>query len=579
MSKEEGGNMIIKFTKPYTGYIIFALILMLLELAVELSLPVILSLIINEGIIQNDLNQTFYYLSILLLMSIVAFICGIINSYVASHVCHGFSYDLRNALFKHIQKFSLATLEKFSTSSIITRLTSDVIACEMVLFMSLRIMLRAPLLVIGSIIMSFVVAPSLALYLLFGSPIIFIFLYISAKSGMKLFKRVQKELDGVNRTIQQNLSSVRMIRANLSGIYETSKFEKTSTLLKNDTVKALKLMERILPFLLIVMNIALLVIIYMGAIDVTNNALNVGALVAVINYALRMQGGFSMFAFIIIAFSRAKASSDRMTEVLETPVDVDLSETNIQPHAGGASVEFIDVDFKYPLSHRNVLENINFKVNAGEKFVVMGATGSGKSAMLSLIPRMYEPTKGQILIDGKDLKEYQESYLREMIGYVPQKNTLFTGTVFDNIIFGNQLASESEVMRATEIAQIHDNIMDFDQQYKTRVGQEGVNLSGGQKQRIAIARAIIREPNILILDDSTSALDIHTESKLFNTLQQLPMTRIIVSQKIETAKTADHILLLDQGKVVGFGDHETLLKTSELYQQINASQERGEVDA
>lgn len=579
MNKKEGGNMILKFTKPYSGYIIFALILMLLELAVELSLPVILSQIINEGILKNDLNQTFFYLGLLVVMSIAAFICGIINSFVASHVCHGFSYDLREALFQHIQKFSLATLEKFSTSSIITRLTSDVIACEMVLFMSLRIMLRAPLLVIGSIVMSFMIAPHLAIYLLIGSPIIFIFLYISARSGMKLFRRVQKELDGVNRTIQQNLSSVRMIRANLSGAYETSKFERTSTLLKNDTVKALKLMERILPFLLIVMNIALLIVIYMGAKDVTQNALNVGALVAVINYALRMQGGFSMFAFIIIAFSRAKASSDRMTEVLETPVDEDLSETNIQPHAGGASVEFIDVDFKYPLSHRNVLEKINFKVNAGEKFVVMGATGSGKSAMLSLIPRMYEPTKGQILIDGKDIKEYQESYLREMIGYVPQKNTLFTGTVFDNIIFGNQLASESEVMRATEIAQIHDNIMDFDRQYKTGVGQEGVNLSGGQKQRIAIARAIIREPNILILDDSTSALDIHTESKLFNTLQQLPMTRIIVSQKIETAKTADHILLLDQGKVVGFGDHATLLKTSELYQQINDSQERGEVGA
>ncbi len=579
MNKKEGGNMILKFTKPYSGYIIFALILMLLELAVELSLPVILSQIINEGILKNDLNQTFFYLGLLVVMSIAAFICGIINSFVASHVCHGFSYDLREALFQHIQKFSLATLEKFSTSSIITRLTSDVIACEMVLFMSLRIMLRAPLLVIGSIVMSFMVAPHLAIYLLIGSPIIFIFLYISARSGMKLFRRVQKELDGVNRTIQQNLSSVRMIRANLSGAYETSKFERTSTLLKNDTVKALKLMERILPFLLIVMNIALLIVIYMGAKDVTQNALNVGALVAVINYALRMQGGFSMFAFIIIAFSRAKASSDRMTEVLETPVDEDLSKINIQPHAGGASVEFIDVDFKYPLSHRNVLENINFKVNAGEKFVVMGATGSGKSAMLSLIPRMYEPTKGQILIDGKDIKEYQESYLREMIGYVPQKNTLFTGTVFDNIIFGNQLASESEVMRATEIAQIHDNIMDFDRQYKTGVGQEGVNLSGGQKQRIAIARAIIREPNILILDDSTSALDIHTESKLFNTLQQLPMTRIIVSQKIETAKTADHILLLDQGKVVGFGDHATLLKTSELYQQINDSQERGEVGA
>ncbi|WP_414048030.1 ABC transporter ATP-binding protein [Macrococcus equi] len=571
--------MILKFTKPYLGYIVFALMLMLLELAVELSLPVILSQIINKGIIEKNFDNTLHYLILLLLMSIAAFVCGIINSFVASHVCHSFSYDLREAMFERIQKFSIATLEKFSTSSIITRLTSDVIACEMVLFMSLRIMLRAPLLVIGSIVMSFMVAPHLAIYLLIGSPLIFIFLLISARKGMKLFKRVQQELDNVNRTIQQNLSSVRMIRANLSGEYETDKFKQTSILLKNDTVKALKLMEQILPFLLIVMNVALLIVIYIGAKDISQSEINVGALVAIINYALRMQGGFSMFAFIIVAFSRAKASSDRMKEVLETPVDEDELEFKINPHKGGASIEFIDVDFKYPLSHRNILEDINFKVNAGEKFVIMGATGSGKSALLSLIPKLYEPSKGKILIDGKDIRKIDEQSLREMIGYVPQKNILFTGTVFDNIIFGNPLALESEVVHATDIAQIHENIMKFDHKYETMVGQEGVNLSGGQKQRIAIARAIIRKPNILILDDSTSALDIHTESRLFNMLEQLQMTRLIVTQKIETAKSADHILLLDHGKIVGFGDHATLLKTSELYQQINASQLAGDQNA
>lgn len=567
---------ILKFTIPYRLWIVIALILMLLELAVELSLPMILSLIINEGLIKQNMDITLQYLIILLIISVAAFICGVINSFISSHVCHGFSFDLRNALFKKVQQFSLKHIESFKTSSIITRLTNDVIACEMVLFMSLRIMLRAPLLVLGSIIMSFIVAPHLALYLLIGAPIIFVFLYYTSKAGMNLFTRVQKKLDGLNRNIQQNLSSVRMIRANMSADYESEKFEHTALDLKEDTTRALKLMERILPFLLIVMNIALLFVIYIGAIDVTNNALNVGALVAVINYALRMQGGFSMFAFIIIAYSRAKASAERMSEILTTDVDTYHGGTDIEV-SGSASIVFDNVSFKYPLSHQMVLKDISFNIEAGEKFVIMGATGSGKSALLSLLPRMYEVTQGKIMINGIDIKEMEITDLRDMIGYVPQRNILFTGSVFDNILFGNAHAESEDVTEATKIAQVHTNILDFDAQYDTKVGQQGVNLSGGQKQRLAIARAVIKSPNILILDDSTSALDIHTENNLFEELSKLSMTRIIVTQKIQTAMTADHILLLDKGEIVGFGDHQSLLETSELYQAIYHSQERGDL--
>lgn len=569
-------KLILNYTKPYYGLIVFALLLMLFELAVELSLPYFLLKIINEGIIPQHFDVAIKYLMILIVLSALTFICGILNSYVASHVCHSFSYDLRKALFGHIQRFSLSQLEQFKTSSIITRLTNDVIACEMVLFMSLRIMLRAPLLVVGSVIMSFVVAPKLAIYLIVATPFLSIFLYLTAKKGMKIFKEVQLELDGLNKNVQQNLSAVRMIKANLSGEFETEKFDHTAMILKDDTTKAMQLMERILPTLLIVMNIALLIMIYMGALDVLKGLLDVGALAAVINYALRMQGGFSMFSFIIMAFSRAKASSDRMGEILDTVPDEIVQSESKQEEIGGSSISFKDVSFHYPLSEHNVLHHVSFDVAAGEKFVIMGQTGSGKSALLSLIPRMYQASSGKILINNQPIESYPIKQLRQMVGYVPQKNTLFTGSVLENIQFGNAHASIKEVEKATEIAQVYDNIMDFDHQFDTRVGQEGVNLSGGQKQRIAIARAIIKRPSILILDDSTSALDIKTESQLFDALSELSMTRIIVTQKIHTAKTADKILLLDEGCVSAIGTHETLLKTSPLYKAICDSQEEGE---
>lgn len=355
---------IIKFTFPYRLWIAIALLLMLAELAVELSLPIILSFIINDGLMKENMDATRFYLILLLVLSAFAFICGVVNSFIASHVCHGFSFDLRTALFNKVQQFALKHIEKFKTSSLITRLTNDVIACEMVLFMSLRIMLRAPLLVLGSIIMSFIVAPHLALYLLIGAPLIFIF-YILHLKGMKIFLKVQEKLDHLNRSVQQNLSAVRMIRANMSADYETMKFGITALSLKDDTTKALKLMERILPFLLIVMNSSLLLIIFIGAHDITEGVLNVGALVAVINYALRMQGGFSMFAFIIIAFSRAKASADRMQEILLTEVSSDDHTEQIEI-SGGASVSFRNVSFKYPLSHQYALKDITFNIEAGE---------------------------------------------------------------------------------------------------------------------------------------------------------------------------------------------------------------------
>ncbi|GGA96176.1 ABC transporter ATP-binding protein [Macrococcus hajekii] len=563
---------VIKFTKPYIGLMIIAIILMLSELFVDMYAPILMKNIIDNGILKNDTGYIQLYLLIMLALSAMAFVAGILNSFISSHVCHMFSYDIRNALFRKIQGFSLKTLSRFKTSSLITRLTSDVIANEMVLFMSLRIMLKAPLSVIGSIIMSFIVAPDIALYLIMGTPLLALFLFFTARAGMKIFLIIQQRTDGLNRFIQQNLEGVRLIKSTLNGPYETEKFDDVASPIRVDTVRALRLMESIMPVLLLIMNGSLLLVIWFGSDLIQVNTLEVGSLVAVINYALRMQGGFSMFAFIIIAFSRAKSSADRISEVLLAPADEVVLNDDSHHSYHSNTVEFRNVTFKYPTGQQNVLEDISFKVNVGEKFVIMGQTGSGKSALLSLIPRMYEVSAGQILVNQQDVRDWDIKALRDFIGYVPQKTTLFTGSIIDNVRWGDSAATSEEVFNATQIAQIHDSIMNFDDDYATKVGQQGVNLSGGQKQRLAIARALIKKPGILILDDSTSALDIHTENRLFDSLKELDMTRIIVTQKIHTAKTADHILLLEAGHIVALGTHEELMNSSQLYRDIADSQ-------
>lgn len=566
-------KVVFRFTKPYIGLIIFAILLMLVELAVDMYAPILMSQIIENGILNKNTPYVVQYLVIMLVISVVAFIAGIINSYIASHVCHSFSFDLRAAMMDKLQQLSLKSLNHFKTSSIITRLTSDVLSNERLLFMSLRIMLKAPLSIIASIVLSFVIAPQLAWILLVGTPVLFVFLYYIATTGMKYFMRIQKRNDKLNRSIQQNLEGVRLIKSSLSGSYETDLFDQQATPLKNDTMFALRLMETIMPVLIFIMNMALIAIIYVGSDYIQASSLEVGSLVAIINYTLRMQGGFSMFAFIIIAFSSAKASAERISEILTTEVDEVnelISSENVHEKA---TIEFKNVSFKYPLQQNEVLKNISFKINEGSKFVIMGQTGSGKSALLSLIPRMYDASKGQIFVGGKDVCDWQLKQLRQFIGYVPQKTMLFTGSIAENIKFGDEKATEKAIEEATIQAQIYDSIIRFDESFETKVGQQGVNLSGGQKQRLAIARALIRKPDILILDDSTSALDIHTENHLFNALEQMNMTRIIVTQKIHTAKTADQILLLEHGEINAIGTHEELLETSPLYKSIVQSQE------
>ncbi len=551
---------------------------MLMELAVELIQPLLIAKIIDDGILAKDSTVIWTWGSVMMMLAFIALVSGVVNSYFAAHAAQSFAYDLRQALFRQVQAFSMATFLRFPTAGLITRLTSDVTMVQNVLFMGLRIMLRAPLLVIGSIVMAFVVNPKIALYLVVGAPILLFFLYFMARKGVHYFARVQDRLDRLNRVMQENLQAVRLIKSYLRGVYEVGRFSKVANLLKKDTVTAMRMMELILPVLMFVMNVSLMAVLWFGAIEVQDGSAQVGELVAIVNYAMRMTSAFSMFAFIIISFSRAKASSERMEEVLLANEGI---EANHHEGIGFSEklgdLRFEDVSFQYPGKAEPILDHVSFHIQPGEKLAIMGSTGSGKSTLLNLIPRIFEASSGSIYVSGTEVKCWPLKELRDTIGLVPQQSMLFTGSILDNLSWGDRDAHVDELENAARKAQIHESIDLFPKKYGTRVGQKGVNLSGGQKQRLSIARALVRKPSILILDDSTSALDVRTETALWDALATEDSTMLVVTQKIHTAQGADKILLLDEGKVVGYGTHVELMKQSSLYRKIAESQAEGDV--
>ena len=568
---------VFSYAKPYKWPIAIALSLMLIELSVELIQPLLIAKIIDDGIIAGDKSVIWTWGSGMMVLAFIAFLSGAINSYFAAHAAQGFAFDLRKALFRQVQAFSMATFLRFPTAGLITRLTSDVTMVQQVLFMGLRIMLRAPLLVIGSLIMALIVNVKLALYLVVGVHILLFFLYFMANKGVRYFSKIQKRLDGVNRIIQENLQAVRLIKAYLRGTYEASRFSKVADMLRSDTVRAMRLMELILPVLLLIMNLSLMAVLWFGAVEVQAGGAKVGELVAVVNYAMRMTGAFSMFAFIIIAFSRAKASTERMEEVLHANEDLEIHSTSTDSFRQlEGDLRFSNVSFNYPGKSQLILDNVSFHVVPGEKLAIMGATGAGKSTLLNLIPRIFEASAGEVFVGGKEVKEWALKDLRDTIGLVPQQSILFTGSIMENLSWGDREAPDDELEEAAKKAQIHESIDMFPKKYETRVGQKGVNLSGGQKQRLSIARALVRKPSILILDDSTSALDVKTESVLWDALEKENSTMLVVTQKISTAQGADKILLLDEGRVVGYGTHKDLMKQSALYRRIEKSQSEEE---
>ncbi|GBF75967.1 hypothetical protein PA598K_04404 [Paenibacillus sp. 598K] len=557
---------------------VLALLLMLVELVVELWHPLLLAQVIDDGILADDAAAVLRLGGWMVGIALAGFVAGILNSYLAAHVSQGYGYDIRKRMFATIQQLSFAGFSRFSTATLITRLTSDVTQLQNLVFMGLRILPRAPLIMLGGLILSLLVNARLALILLVVTPLLLGLLVWIMNRAFRLFESVQERLDRTNGILRDNLGGMRLIRAFVRRVHEIARFARANTELRDRTASALRTIELTLPLMLLVMNLSILVVLWLGQEAVRSSDIAVGDVVAIVNYATRITGAFHVVSFIMTGISRAYASSGRIEEVLAAEPDiVDHPQADPSLRIAGGELSFSGVSFRYPGTDRPALEALTFTVKAGQTAAILGATGSGKSSLFQLIPRLYDVDEGTIRIDGHDIRNYTLAQLRRGIGYVPQEALLFTGTVAHNLRWGKEDATEEELRQAAVDAQIHETIADLSAGYETMLGQKGVNLSGGQKQRLSIARSLIRRPRLLMLDDSTSALDARTEAQLMAALGRYPCTTLLITQKISTAMEADTILLLEDGRLLAQGTHEELLRTTPLYRQIVRSQSEQEV--
>jgi ATP-binding cassette subfamily B protein len=566
---------LLSYLKPYWRAVLLAPLLMIIEVICDLAQPNLLAKIVDNGVMKGDLQFILRTGLLMIGIAAIGMIGGVGCTIASSIASQSFGTDLRSDVFKKVQSFSFSNLDKFKTASLITRLTNDIVQLQTIVLMSLRIVVRAPLLCIGGIVMTILINPRLAMILLFSIPLLLISLNYVTKRSFPLFTLLQQKIDKVNAVIRENLSGVRVVKAFVRSDLEMSRFTSTNEELMNTAISAFMIVISVMPVLMLTMNLSVVAVLWFGGLQVHTGGMQVGEIMAFINYMTQILFSLMMIGNILIFITRASASASRINEVLETKVDIkNLDGADTGPIRSG-EVTLEDVSFSYDgQGGEPVLENISFTAYPGETVAILGATGSGKSTLVSLIPRLYDPNEGRVLIDGRDVRNIDLKILRSAIGIVLQESILFSGTIKDNICWGKEDATDEEVIEAAKIAQAHDFIMSFPDGYNTIIGQRGVNLSGGQKQRLAIARAIIKGPTILILDDSTSAVDLATEQRILRGLKQMmrQCTTFIIAQRISTVMNADKILVLDSGRIVAQGTHSELLESSPIYQDIYRSQ-------
>lgn len=513
---------------------------------------------------------------LMLIMAIVGFCGGLMTMKTSSVASQKFSYRLRKAMYDKISSFSFKNIDTFSTSSLTTRLTNDVTMLQNTLMMGLRILVRAPALLIVSAVFAFSINAKLSMILLVLFPVMIVIIAVILKFGFPMFQKMQKKIDNINRVVQENLIGIRVVKAYVREDREKDKFHEASDDLAKQGSKASGLIITVMPIMMLLMNFVIIYIYYKGSIDASNKLMDVGQISVLANYIVQVLMNIMMVSMLMLQLTRAKACGDRVVEVLDTEVDIVNPENPFKPKEPKGEVEFKNVSFGYN-DGMDILTDVSFKAKAGSVVGIIGSTGCGKSSLVNLIPRLYDVSGGEILVDGVNVKDYDIEALRELIGVVLQKNVLFTGTIKENIKWGKQDATDEEIISACKAAQAHDFIMSQPDGYDTELSQGGLNLSGGQKQRLCIARAIIKQPKILILDDSTSAVDTATEAKIRECFYKelKDTTVLIIAQRISSVAQADEIIVLDDGKIDSVGNHEELMQTSEIYQEIYKTQQKG----
>lgn len=565
-----------KYIMPYLSAFIIGPLLMLVEVFGEVMLPKLMSLIINNGVANRDKGYIVGVGIVMVLFTLLMAAGGIGAAYFASKASISFTTDLRTDVFAKVQQFSFKNIDQFSTGSLVTRLTNDISQIQNVLMMSLRMMLRAPGMLIGALIMAFMMNRKLALVILVVIPLLTLTIAMILKIAFPRFEVMQKKIDRLNSGIQESLTNVRVVKSFVREDFERVKFRDTNEDLKQGSLSAMRVVIATMPVMMLAMNITTLAVVWYGGNIIIAGDMQVGDLVAFTTYIVQILMSLMMLAMIFLQSSRAMASLKRVTEVLDTEIDLtDDHAARKDAVVTKGLVEFKDVSFRYSENNdEKVLEHISFTVNPGETIGIIGATGSGKTTLVQMIPRLYDASEGQVLVDGIDVRDYSLHNLRNGVGMVLQKNVLFSGTIEENLRWGDEHAGLEEIKQVADSAQADVFISNFTDGYDTELGQGGVNVSGGQKQRICIARALLKKPKILILDDSTSAVDTATEGKIrecFHTTLK-DTTKFIIAQRIGSVEDADKIIVLDDGKIIGMGSHEELLANCEAYQEIYYSQ-------
>ena len=570
------GAKLASFLKPYWRWIALAPLLMTLEVVMNLMQPRLIQTIVDDGIAHLDLNLVIHTGLLMMVLTVIGALGGMSNGIFAEMTVQGFSADLRQFLFHKVQTFSFSNLDELDTGQLITRLTNDVTQVQEAILMILRMLVRAPLLLIGSLVMAIVTSPQLAFLPLVLMPIELAAVLWVINRATPMYTKVQEKLDGLNEVMQENLAGVRVVKAFVRARHEETRFARANENLTVQSVTAARTVAVMPSFMMLTMNVGIVSVLWFGGIQVTQGNMHIGQIIAFVNYLMTTLFSLMMVSTMVIQLARAEASAKRIQEVID-------KEPELQDRPGARTdlpklgrVAFENVGFSYKGEGCDpVLKGVSFTAEPGQTVALLGTTGAGKSSLVALIPRFYDPTSGRVTVDGVDVRDLNQEALRRRIGIALQETVLFSGTIRDNIRYGRPEASEEEVVAAAQAAQAHDFILGLSEGYDTQVGQRGVNLSGGQKQRIAIARALLIKPAILILDDSTSAVDVETEARIQAALDQLihqGSTAFVIAQRISTVLTADKILVLDNGQIVAEGTHRQLIASSPIYREIYDSQ-------
>ena len=565
---------LLRFLKPFSKSVAAVLLLVFIQSLAELYLPTLMADIVDTGIAFDDTPYILRIGALMLLVAGVSAICLILASFLSAKIATGFGKNVRRKVFSQVESYSLHEFDQIGTASLITRTTNDITQVQQVLIMIMRMMISAPMMAIGGVIMAVSKDATLSLVLVVVIPLLAAAIILIAGKGIPLFRTMQVKLDKLNLVLRENLTGIRVIRAFNRISHEQKRFYDANSDLTGTAIKVNKLMAAMMPIMMLVMNFTTIAIVWFGGIRVDHGDMQVGDMMAFIQYAMQIMFSLIMVSMMFVMIPRAQASAVRINEVLDTVPEIKDPAVAKRADSKRGFVEFKNVTFSYPGAEQSAIRDISFQASPGEITAIIGGTGSGKSTLINLIPRFYDVDSGNILVDGVDVREMSQENLRAKIGFVPQKAVLFHGTIAENIRFGNDGATDEEVKSAADTAQATEFIMDMKDGFQSIIAQGGANLSGGQKQRLSIARALVRRPEIYVFDDTFSALDFKTDAKLRAALKMetKDSTVLIVAQRVSTVMNADRIIVMDEGHIAGIGKHRELLKTCEVYREIVSSQ-------